>query len=46
MTTLQDIADKMGVSKSTVSNALNAAPDISEALLKQVMETAVAMGYT
>ena len=27
MTTIQDIADKMGVSKSTVSKALNDAPD-------------------
>ena len=31
MTTIQDIADKMGVSKSTVSKALNDAPHISEA---------------
>ena len=46
MTTIQDIADKMGVSKSTVSKALNDAPDISEALRKQVLETAVALGYT
>ena len=30
MTTIQDIADKMGISKSTVSKALNDAPDISE----------------
>lgn len=44
MTTIQDIADKMGVSKSTVSKALNDAPDISEALRKQVLETAVALG--
>ena len=29
MTTIQDIADKMGVSKSTVSKALNDAPDIT-----------------
>ena len=34
MTTIQDIADKMGVSKSTVSKALNDAPDISDALRK------------
>ena len=46
MTTIQDIADKIGVSKSTVSKALNDAPDISEALRKQVLETAVALGYT
>ena len=46
MTTIQDIADKMEISKSTVSKALNDAPDISETLRKQVLETAVALGYT
>ena len=46
MTTIQDIADKMKISKSTVSKALNDAPDISETLRKQVLETAVALGYT
>ena len=29
MTTIQDIADKLGISKSAVSKALNNAPDIS-----------------
>ena len=46
MTTIQDIADKIGVSKSTVSKALNNAPDISETVRKQVLETAVALDYT
>ena len=46
MTTIQDIADKMKISKSTVSKALNDAPDISETLRKQILETAVALGYT
>lgn len=46
MTTIQDIADRMGISKSTVSKALNDAPDISENLRKQVLETAVALDYT
>lgn len=41
MTTLQDIADRMGISKGTVSKALNGAPDISETLQKNVLETAV-----
>ena len=41
MTTIQDIADKLGISKSTVSKALNSAPDISEKLQKQILETAV-----
>ena len=39
MTTIQDIADKIGVSKSTVSKALNNAPDISETVRKQVLES-------
>ncbi len=30
MTTIQDIADKLGISKSTVSKALNDAPDIND----------------
>ncbi len=46
MATLQDIADKLGVSKGTVSKALNGAPDISEALQKSILETAVELGYT
>ena len=46
MTTIQDIADKLGISKSTVSKALNNAPDISETLQKQILETAVELGYT
>ena len=46
MTTIQDIANKMGISKSTVSKALNDAPDISENLRKQILETAVALDYT
>lgn len=46
MTTIQDIADKLGISKGTVSKALNSAPDISETLQKQVLETAVELGYT
>lgn len=46
MTTIQDIADKLGISKSTVSKALNNAPDISKSLQKQILETAVELGYT
>ncbi len=46
MATIQDIADKMGISKGTVSKALNGASDISETLQKSVLETAVEMGYT
>ncbi len=46
MVTLQDIAEKMGVSKGTVSKALNGASDISETLRKNILETAIAMGYS
>lgn len=46
MATIQDIADKLGISKGTVSKALNGATDISETLQKNVLETAVGLGYT
>lgn len=46
MATIADIAEKLGISKGTVSKALNDAPDISETLRKTVLETAVEMGYT
>ena len=46
MATILDIAEKLGVSKGTVSKALNGAPDISETLRKTILETAVEMGYT
>lgn len=46
MATMQDIADKLGISKGTVSKALNGASDVSETLQKTVLETAVELGYT
>lgn len=46
MATIQDIAEKLGVSKGTISKAINGAPDISETLRKTILETAVEMGYT
>lgn len=45
MATIQDIAEKLGVSKGTISKALNGATDISETLRKTILETAVEMGY-
>lgn len=45
MPTINDIASRLGVSKSTVSKALNHADDVSETLRKKVLETAVEMGY-
>ena len=46
MPTMDDIAKKVGVSKGTVSKALNGAPDISDTLRKTILDTAVALGYT
>ena len=47
MTTIQDIADKMGISKSTVSKALNDAPDIQRNFTETgFQKLAVALGYT
>lgn len=45
MPTINDIAAKLGVSKSTVSKALNNANDVSESLRKKIVETAVEIGY-
>lgn len=45
MPTINDIAAKLGVSKSTVSKALNNAADVSETLKKRILETAVEIGY-
>ena len=46
MTTIKDIAAKLGVSSGTVSKGLNGADDISEAMRNRILETAVEMGYT
>ncbi len=46
MVTIQDIANECGVSISTVSKALNGGHDISEALRAEILNKAVAMGYT
>ena len=45
MATIRDIAERLGVAVSTVSKGLNGAPDISEELRRQVLDTAVEMGY-
>jgi len=45
MATITDIASKLGISKSTVSKALNNATDISEEMRRKILETAVEMGY-
>lgn len=46
MPTLDDIAQVLGVSKGTVSKALNMAEDISPAMRQTIIEKAVEMGYT
>jgi LacI family transcriptional regulator len=46
MATIKDIANRLGVSVSTVSKGLNGANDISEDLRQVVLDTAVEMGYS
>lgn len=46
MATLDDIARELGVSKSTVSKALNGAEDVSKAMRQAVLEKAVELGYS
>lgn len=45
MATINDIAAKLGISKSTVSKGLNNATDISAEMRRKILETAVEVGY-
>ncbi len=45
MATINDIAAKLGISKSTVSKGLNNANDVSEETRKKILEAAVELGY-
>ncbi len=45
MATIREIAEKLGVSISTVSKGLNGASDISIELRQTILDTAVEMGY-
>lgn len=45
MVTITDIARECGVSRATVSKALNGAPDIASATAARVRETAKKLGY-
>ncbi len=46
LATMEDIARELGLSKGTVSKALNGARDISRKTQKAVLEKAVEMGYS
>ena len=46
MVTLNDIAAKLGISKSTVSKGLNNASDVSEELRRKILGAAAELGYT
>lgn len=46
MATIKDIADRLGISISTVSKGLNGASDVSNELRQVILDTAVEMGYT
>ena len=45
MATIKDIADRLGISVSTVSKGLNGGHDISDELRRKVLDTAVEVGY-
>ena len=44
-TTMQDIADQLGVTKVSVSKAINHQPGISDSLRKRILDTARELGY-
>ena len=44
-TTMQDIADRLGISKVSVSKAMSGKPGISDALRGRIFDTAREMGY-
>ncbi len=43
--TIQNIADELGISRNTVSKAINNAGGLAEATRKRILEKAVEMGY-
>ena len=45
MVTIKDIANKLGISPSTVSKGLNGAHDISDEMRALVLDTAIELGY-
>lgn len=45
MATMKDIAEKLGISLSTVSKGLNGGADISDSMRRTILDTAVELGY-
>jgi DNA-binding LacI/PurR family transcriptional regulator len=45
MTTIYDIARAVGVSQTTVANALAGRPNVSEAMRQRILQRAEEMGY-
>ena len=45
MATMEDIAKKLNISKSTVSKGFSGAADVSETMRKSILEAAVELGY-
>ena len=43
--TIQDIADELGISRNTVSKAINNTDGLAEGTRKRILEKAVEMGY-
>ena len=43
--TIQDIADELGISRNTVSKAINNADGLAEATRKKILQKATEMGY-
>ena len=43
--TIQDIADELGISRNTVSKAINNASGLADATRKRILQKAVEMGY-
>ena len=43
--TIQDIAEELGISRNTVSKAINNAPGLADATRERILKKAVEMGY-
>ena len=43
--TIQDIADELGISRNTVSKAINNSEGLAEATRDRILQKAIEMGY-